>query len=149
MTNTAAALASCFTASMREARAFRISEKDTNYFVILFDPETEGFEHVCVIEIFESNGATPPNSHSIAHEFFFVLSGQGRALLNGEEKALVKGDSLLLPPGVEHVVENTGSGKLYTLTVMFPNEGFAELIRNGIPVELDDEDRSVLTDLRG
>jgi hypothetical protein len=42
------------------------------------------------------------------------------------------------------VIENAGPGKLYTLTVMMPNEGFAELIRGGEPVELDDEDRKVL-----
>jgi hypothetical protein len=42
------------------------------------------------------------------------------------------------------VIENTGPGKLYTLTVMTPNEGFAELIRGGEPVELDDEDRRAL-----
>ena len=53
-------------------------------------------------------------------------------------------DALLLRPGSEHVVENTGPGKLYTLTVMTPNEGFAELIRGGAPVELDAEDLRVL-----
>jgi hypothetical protein len=42
------------------------------------------------------------------------------------------------------VIENIGPGKLYTLTVMTPNEGFAELIRGGEPVALDDEDRRVL-----
>jgi hypothetical protein len=30
---------------------------------------------------------------------------------------------------------------------MVPNEGFAELIRAGEPVELDEEDRRVLTGL--
>jgi mannose-6-phosphate isomerase-like protein (cupin superfamily) len=51
----------------------------------------------------------------------------------------------MLRPGVEHVIENTGSGKLYTLTFMSPNEGFAELIRAGERLELDAEDRRVLT----
>lgn len=134
--------------SMRDAKALRISEKDTNYFVILFDPETEGFKHICVVEIFERGGATPPNSHSVAHEFFFVLFGQGRALLDGKTMDIAKGDSLLLPPGTEHVIENTGNGKLYTLTVMFPNEGFAQLIRNGIPVDLDAEDLEILAGIQ-
>ena len=44
--------------------------------------------------------------------------------------------ALWIPPGVEHVVENTGATKLYCLTLMTPNEGFAELIRNGTPVVL-------------
>ena len=62
---------------------------------------------------------------------------------------MVKGDALLLRPGTEHVIENTGSGRLYTLTVMTPNEGFAELIRAGEPMELDAADRAVLCAGRG
>jgi mannose-6-phosphate isomerase-like protein (cupin superfamily) len=50
----------------------------------------------------------------------------------------------MLPPGTEHVVENTGPGKLYCLTLMVPDEDFAALIRSGQPVALDDEDRAVL-----
>ena len=42
------------------------------------------------------------------------------------------------------MIENTGAGKLYTLTVMTPNEGFAELIRNGEPVEIETDDLRVL-----
>jgi mannose-6-phosphate isomerase-like protein (cupin superfamily) len=59
-----------------------------------------------------------------------------------------KGDSLLLHPGSEHVIENTGPGKLYTLTVMTPNEGFSELIRGGKLVELDAEDIRILGGLQ-
>jgi hypothetical protein len=50
----------------------------------------------------------------------------------------------MLRPGAEHVIENTGAAKLYTLTFMVPNEGFAELIRAGAPVTLDDEDLAIL-----
>ena len=50
----------------------------------------------------------------------------------------------MLRPGSLHVVENTGTGKLYTLTVMVPNQDFAELIRAGTPVELDAEDRRAI-----
>src|SRR5271163_3055414 len=120
------------------AKAFRISPKDTNYFVLLFDREKDDIENIFVIEIFTKSGATPPNEHAHAHEFFYVLEGEGKSM------PIRRGDALLLRPGSEHVIENTGSGKLYTLTVMTPNEGFAELIRSGQPVELDDEDRKVL-----
>ncbi len=131
-------------ASIVTGPAFRISPKDTNYFVILFDPEMEGYENICVVEIFEKNGATPPNSHQIAHEFFYVLEGEGIARSEGGSLPLAKGGALLLRPGAEHVIENTGPGKLYTLTVMTPNEEFAELIRSGEQVELDAEDLAVL-----
>ncbi|MDR3511816.1 MAG: cupin domain-containing protein [Caulobacteraceae bacterium] len=127
-----------------EAKAFRISPADTNYFALLFDP-ADGIEQVCVVEIFSVGGKTPPNTHQVAHEIFYVLQGEGAATCAGQRVPLAKGQALLVPPGAEHVIENTGPGKLYTLTIMCPNEGFAELIRAGAPVELDEEDRRVLT----
>jgi mannose-6-phosphate isomerase-like protein (cupin superfamily) len=126
------------------AKAFRISPQDTNYFVLLFDREKDDTENVFVVEIFAQGGATPPNEHAHAHEFFYVLQGEGRARCEDKTISIRRGDALLLRPGSEHVIENTGLGKLYTLTVMMPNEGFAELIRRGEPVELDDEDRGAL-----
>jgi mannose-6-phosphate isomerase-like protein (cupin superfamily) len=126
------------------AKAFRIAPTDSNYFAVLFDPEKDGIRNVFVVEIFAPGGATPPNTHSQADEFFYVLSGEGIARCGTAKTPLKKGDALLLHPGNEHVVHNTGSRKLYCLTVMTPNEGFAELIRNGQPVELDAEDRTAL-----
>jgi mannose-6-phosphate isomerase-like protein (cupin superfamily) len=124
--------------------ARRIAPGDSNYFLLLFDPDTEGYDPVAVIEIFEEGGATPPNSHVAAHEFFFVLHGRGIARAGGGTLPLTKGDALLLRPGTEHVIENVGPGKLYTLTVMTPDEGFAAMIRAGTPVLLDAEDLAVL-----
>jgi len=66
------------------------------------------------------------------------------ARCDGKTLPIRKGDSLLLHPGSEHVIENTGAGKLYCLTVMTPNEGFAELIRGGEPVEIEADDIAVL-----
>ena len=132
---------------LEEARAFRISPKDTNYFVMLFDQATDAIKNIFVVEIFRPGGATPPNEHADAHEFFHVLHGEGLAHCDGKAVPIRKGDSLLLYPGSEHVIENTGVGKLYTLTVMTPNEGFSELIRSGDPVELDAEDLRILRGL--
>jgi mannose-6-phosphate isomerase-like protein (cupin superfamily) len=128
----------------KSAKAFRIGPNDTNYFALLFDGAKDKIDNIFVIEIFNVGGATPPNEHAGAHEFFYVLHGEGVARCDGKSMPIAKGDALLLRPGSEHVIENTGAGKLYTLTVMTPNEGFAELIRSGSPVELDAEDRQVL-----
>jgi mannose-6-phosphate isomerase-like protein (cupin superfamily) len=85
----------------------------------------------------------------VAWEQFVVLAGNGRARCDGVETALARGDVLIVPPGSEHVIENAGPGKLYCLTTMIPNEGFAELIRGGIAEDLGAADRSVLTDSLG
>lgn len=126
------------------AKAFRIAPNDTNYFAMLFDGAKDDIENIFVIEIFTPGGATPPNEHAAAHEFFYVLEGEGIARCEDKTMPIKKGDALLLRPGAEHVIQNTGAGKLYTLTVMTPNEGFAELIRGGEEVALDDEDLAVL-----
>jgi len=132
-------------AKEREAyRAYRISPGDTNRLVLVFDPIGEAAHFVAAIEIFDVGGRTPPNVHSAAQEMFYVLAGEGVAHADGRSVALRRGDSLLLPAGVEHVIENTGSGRLYCLTLMVPNQDFAELIRAGEPAALDEEDWAVL-----
>ena len=132
-------------AKPREAyRAYRISPNDSNRLVLVFDPEGEGANFVFAIEIFDIGGRTPPNKHPVAQEMFFVLSGEGIAHCDGKALALRRGDSLLLPAGTEHLIENTGERRLYCLTFMTPNDNFAELIRAGTPAAIDDEDWTVL-----
>ena len=128
-----------------ELQAFRISPNDSNYFACMLDPLADGVSFTLVVEIFEPGGKTPPNSHTIAEEAFFVMAGTGIAKVDGTTQEIGPGDVLVLRPGTEHIVENTGPGKLYCLTMMTPNEGFAELIRAGTPVELTAEDRAVIT----
>lgn len=130
--------------SVAEVETRRIAPTDTNYFALLFDPKADRIDPVCVVEVFTVGGATPPNAHVRAHEFFYVLAGEGIARCGGVSRSIAKGDALMLRPGAEHVIENTGTAKLYTLTFMVPDEGFAELIRAGQPVTLDDEDLAVL-----
>jgi len=130
--------------SPHEYRAFRISPGDTNRLAIIFDPVAENVPFIACVEIFDVGGRTPPNAHARAHEMFFVLKGEGLAHADGVTVPIKAGDSLLVPPGSVHVIENTGPTRLYTLTLMVPDEEFAALIRSGTEVELDDEDRAVL-----
>jgi mannose-6-phosphate isomerase-like protein (cupin superfamily) len=134
----------CIAKRPEDLRAFRIAPGDSNCFACLYDPLADGASFTLVVEIFAPGGATPPNTHSVAQEMFFVLKGEGMAIANGAEVPIGPGSSFLLKPGVEHVVRNTGPGKLYCLTLMAPNEGFAELIRGGQEVALDAEDLAVL-----
>ncbi|NKC30776.1 cupin domain-containing protein [Falsiroseomonas selenitidurans] len=128
-----------------DLRGFRIAPGDSNYFACLFDPLADGVTFTLVVEIFAPGGRTPPNTHSVAEECFFVLKGSGKAHADGVETAIGPGDCFVLRPGTEHVVVNDTAEKLYCLTFMTPNEGFAELIRNGTPIDLPAEDIAVLT----
>ena len=128
----------------RDCRVSRISPADTNKFVMTVDPVTDKAPFLSVVEIFEPGGKTPLHHHDHAHEMFYVLSGRGRAYCGDATYDMEKGDTLVLPPGMDHVVENVGADRLYCLTVMVPNEGLAELIRAGMPMALEEADRAVV-----
>lgn len=130
--------------SPMDYQAFRISPRDTNRLAIVFDPVTANMSLTFCVEIFDVGGKTPPNRHQMAVEMFFVLKGQGAATCDGKTVPIQAGDSILVPPTGIHKIENTGNDRLYALCIMVPNEDFAELIRSGIPVELDEEDLAVL-----
>jgi mannose-6-phosphate isomerase-like protein (cupin superfamily) len=130
--------------SPKDYQAYRISPNDSNRLAIVFDPASANTSLTCCVEIFDVGGKTPPNRHQMAVEMFFVLKGEGVAMCDGKTVSIKAGDSLLVPPTGTHLIKNTGSSRLYTLTVMVPNEDFAELIRSGTPVALDEEDMSVL-----
>jgi len=113
----------------------------------VFDPATDSVPFTYCVEIFDIGGKTPPNRHKHATEMFFILQGEGQATCDGKTMAIRAGDSLLIPPTGIHVLENTGVTRLYALCIMVPNEDFAELIRSGTPMELDEEDLAVLSRL--
>ena len=130
--------------SPKDYQTYRISPDDSNRLAIIFDSMNANTSLTCCVEIFDVGGQTPPNRHQWAVEMFFVLKGEALAICDGKTVEIKAGDSLLVPPTGTHLIKNTGRTRLYTLTVMVPNEDFSELIRSGIPVELDAEDMAVL-----
>ena len=76
---------------------------------------------------------------------FFILKGRGIAVCDGKETCLQAGDSVLMPNTGTHYLKNIGDERLYALCMMVPNEDFSELIRNGIPTPLDEQDLQVLS----
>jgi mannose-6-phosphate isomerase-like protein (cupin superfamily) len=130
--------------SPSDYQAFRISPDDTNRLAIVFDPSSSDVSLTFCVEIFDVGGKTPPNRHNMAVEMFFILKGEGIAFCDGKTMRIRTGDSLLVPPTGTHLIQNTGSSRLYALCFMVPNEDFAELIRSGTPVAMDEEDLAVL-----
>ena len=120
----------------------KISEKDTNKFVLLCDGTQVPF--VSVVEIFEEGGRTPPNEHAEAHEYFYVLAGEGTAMVGDSRLQIGPGAFFIVPPGHTHAVHNTGTGRLYVLTTMIPDEKFSDLIKSGPEASLDEADLAIL-----
>ncbi len=132
---------------LKDYQVYRISPDDSNRLAIIFDTKSANTSLTCCVEIFDVGGSTPPNRHQWAVEMFFVLKGEGIAICDGKTVSIKSGDSLLVPPTGTHMIKNAGATRLYTLTIMVPNEYFSELIRGGTPVELDEEDMLVLSRL--
>ncbi len=129
----------------KDYQVYRIKPEDTNRVAIVFDPDSADDSLTVCVEIFDPEGATPPHRHNFAVEIFFILKGEGMAICDGKEVPLNTGDSVLMPKTGIHYLKNTGKQRLYVLSIMVPNEDFSELVRSGIPTELDSEDLQVLS----
>lgn len=127
----------------RTAQAHHITAGDTVKLAPLAGP-ADGLAHSVFVEIWEPGGAQPPNSHPRSTETFFILGGEGEAEVDGVTAPVRAGDFLVLAAGTVHRIRNTGAGKLYAITTMLPDEGFAALVERGPVTDLDDEDRAVL-----
>lgn len=127
----------------KDCPVHKISAQDTNKFVLLCDRTQVPF--TAFIEIFDIGGRTPSNEHVAAHEYFYILKGEGIAKVGSEYSTPIRqGSFIIVPPKNHHDIINTGNERLYALTMMAPDENFSDLIKNGPRVELDDEDMSVL-----
>jgi mannose-6-phosphate isomerase-like protein (cupin superfamily) len=123
----------------------QISPGDTVRLGVLAGPEVSPV--TVILESWDVGGAQPPNSHPVSTELFVMLRGEGVADCDGNKAGLRAGDALALPPGSVHFITNTGPGRMYSITLMCPDDGFAELVRRGPVAVTDDEDRAVLAGL--
>ncbi len=70
--------------------------------------------------LFVADGQTCPyHKHDKKHETFFVMKGQVRMIVDGEEQVLGEGDVLVMPPGQRHSF--TGVGPALLLEVSMPS----------------------------
>ncbi len=58
--------------------------------------------------------------HQQVGETFYVLSGEGSLMTNGETYAAMPGDVFRLEPGDQHDITNTGSLPLELIFIKFP-----------------------------
>ena len=62
----------------------------------------------------------PDNRHRGADQWLFVVSGTGRATVNGKRYGLRAGSLLLIERGDRHEIRNTGRTLLRTLSLYVP-----------------------------
>ncbi|MFI6366238.1 cupin domain-containing protein [Nocardia sp. NPDC050630] len=125
---------------LADLSAALISPADTVRLCTLAGPE-HGSSASVFLEIWEPGGAQPLNSHEDSAEIFIVLAGTARAHSDTHAVDLGAGDVLILQPGSEHRILNTSdTERLYTITVMADDAGFADLVDRGTPTRLSDAD---------
>lgn len=57
---------------------------------------------------------TESHCHPRTEEIYYILEGQGRMMLNGEQRVVGPGDAIAIPPQAIHQIENIG-----TITLRF------------------------------
>jgi mannose-6-phosphate isomerase-like protein (cupin superfamily) len=77
------------------------------------------------------------------------LQGSGRAYCDQTIVEVSAGQLLVLPPRSVHRIEAGPDEKLYAITTMVPDEGFAALVAAGEVASLDDDERAVLAQAAG
>jgi len=72
----------------------------------------------CSKFLFVDDGQTCPyHWHNRKHETFFVLKGQVRMIVEGQEKALREGEILVMPPGQRHSFTGIGPALLLEVSM--------------------------------
>jgi len=63
---------------------------------------------------------TELHRHVKSEEIYHILSGTGRMVLEMEQFEVGPGDSILIPPGTPHQIQNTGTAPLKILCCCAP-----------------------------
>lgn len=74
--------------------------------------------------------ATHLHKHRTSEELYFITRGEGRMTLGGRRFEVRTGDTVCIPPGTAHAIENTGAADLVILCSCAPaySHGDTELI---------------------
>ncbi|WP_369137224.1 cupin domain-containing protein [Modestobacter versicolor] len=130
--------------SLADITPHHIGDNRTVKLAVLSGP-ADGSGTTVVLEIWEPGGSQPDNSHEESTETFVVLKGTARAHSDEHVADLGPGDVIVLPAtSVHHIVNSSATERLYTITVMENDGGFADLVLTGPEATLDDADAAVL-----
>lgn len=73
-------------------------------------------------------GATTAHYHRLTEELYLVTAGNGRLVIDGEERELREGDCALIPPGAVHKLFNTGEAPLRIVCACAPAYADADTV---------------------
>ncbi len=71
-------------------------------------------------------GRVDPHAHETAEHVYYVISGTALVGFDGEQRVIAAGDTIFVPPGAIHSVENTGDDDLVFVVVTSPPTDIAD-----------------------
>lgn len=95
--------------------------KDGSEIRELMHPAVHGNVHQSLAE-----ARVPPGAHTLAHvhvrteELYHILAGQGLLQVGEAWEPVAPGDTICIPPGTVHCIENTGNDTLVLLCCCSP-----------------------------
>jgi quercetin dioxygenase-like cupin family protein len=74
----------------------------------------------CVIRVAPGDRVRPAHSHPHSEEVIYILSGEGRVLVEGEVAAVRAGSTVLFPQGAVHMLHNTSGEEMKVVCFFAP-----------------------------
>lgn len=79
-----------------------------------------GAKSQLVVMSIKKNGEVGEETHAHVEQILFFQRGEGKAILDGVETPVTKGDIVVVTPGTKHNFVNTGKGAMKIWTVYCP-----------------------------
>jgi mannose-6-phosphate isomerase-like protein (cupin superfamily) len=95
--------------------------KDRSEIRELMHPKVHGNANQSLAEaIVPVGGKTLLHKHMATEELYHITQGEGAMTLGSEVFAVHRGDTICIPPGIQHAIENTGTTSLILLCCCSP-----------------------------
>lgn len=95
--------------------------KDSSEIREILAPRNSIIQHQSLAEARLLPGlSTEEHYHARTEEIYYILTGSGQMVIDGENREVKKHDGIAIPPGTKHKITNTGDGGLIFLCCCAP-----------------------------
>ncbi len=75
---------------------------------------------VCVIRVMPGETVRPAHSHPKSEELIYIMSGNGKVMIEGEVGEVKTGSAILFEQGKVHMLKNTGEVEMKVICFFAP-----------------------------
>ena len=93
----------------------------------LMHPAVHGNQTQSLAEaVIQPHQRTHLHQHQSSEELYYITAGEGKMTLSGERFTVTVGDTVCIPPGTPHCIENTGTVALHIMCMCSPPYSHAD-----------------------